>query len=606
MNTSAQAEWVDTLGQICESAAAMLQAGPSFNDFRNDMVPLALHMAAVLGLPFDGQITPAHQAMTTHLAVELWNVTPRLGLDLALPTPIKLHTSQSCPCGSGKTYGKCCGAIRSMPLNIPPEWLGASVLHLLPQTSFKKLPLHALPVGAVLQAAQDDAAQGESRRALALLEQLFVDLDKLAGEDPEAEGAADLLLTLYAELNHATRRERFLERLLGCSHKALRSAALQIQSAMLCDMGEYEAAQAAFLEAQHLTPNAPSLAQLEIITLVAQGRQAEAQARAEFWGQRLARDKQHDYAELIHFLESMAHAPDETMLQMEADSAEGPIPQLWDVILSWPDPATQLHYGAGLLPTPELAKLEKRWAKNSPMNPKADGLTWFEDLVKHPILGQSLQVLADLSQVISTMLPGSPGALQALHRTLARYGANLRQALLAAGHIHPPLAWDHPPSRAVLVLAFEEALLLRRQDPQQAEAVLRWLLTEADPSDQLEVREPLIHLLLDQGQPAEALALIGPCAEDNGALLFGHVLSYFANGQTEVAAQVLQQAARSFPRLWKLLEADSVSKPRSSDSEETELAREYRREYRPLWKRLGALDWARTVLPAKVGAKAKG
>ena len=25
-----------------------------------------------------------------------------------------------------------------------------------------------------------------------------------------------------------------------------------------------------------------------------------------------------------------------------------------------------------------------------------------------------------------------------------------------------------------------------------------------------------------------------------------------------------------------------------------------------LWKRLGALDWARTVLPAKVGAKAKG
>ncbi|MFB1029484.1 MAG: hypothetical protein QMC09_07345, partial [Thauera sp.] len=71
------------------------------------------------------------------------------------------------------------------------------------------------------------------------------------------------------------------------------------------DRGDIRDAWRAFNEARHLTPDDPSLSHLEVLLLLAEGRDIEARERADYWMAVLAADPRHDNRALIEALHTL-------------------------------------------------------------------------------------------------------------------------------------------------------------------------------------------------------------------------------------------------------------------------------------------------------------
>lgn len=250
----------------------------------------------------DRQVDQAACAIATRTALDLWNHTPIPDNHFRPRKMEKPERNAPCPCGSQRKYKQCCGAVESPSLTLPPDEMAARVLKRLPTERIGEIAALGVPVQTLGMVAQAWFEQERFDDVVALLDPVFEDV---RGLDERAELAAEVLGDAWLALGDDARRLQLIALLRNAPDKTLRSTAFQREATQNCDRGDLPAAWAAFGEARRLTPNNPTLAHIEVLLLLAEGRQAEARARVEFWTARLARDPDYDHSDLIGLLHQM-------------------------------------------------------------------------------------------------------------------------------------------------------------------------------------------------------------------------------------------------------------------------------------------------------------
>lgn len=185
-----------------------------------------------------------------------------------------------CPCGSGRKYKQCCGAVNTPPLDLAPDDMLMRVIEQLPSDRLEELVVRGAPPPVLCKIAERWFGEGRHDELVRLLEPLFADPARLDGRVAQA---ASLLMNTYAHLERTGDRDALIERLKTTPGRELRSLALQREASVLADRDEFPAAWRAFREAQRLDPQDPTFAHLEVLLPMAEGRKEEARSRANIW-----------------------------------------------------------------------------------------------------------------------------------------------------------------------------------------------------------------------------------------------------------------------------------------------------------------------------------
>ena len=270
---------------------------------RELMRPLAQAIVSKAGEDADdSQVDRAACAIATRAALDLWNHTPIPDNHFRPHKMDKPERNAPCPCGSQRKYKQCCGAVESPSLTLPPDEMAARVLKRLPKERIGEIGALGVPVHTLGMVAQAWFEQARFDDVVTLLEPVFKDV---RGLDERAELAADVLGRAWLGLGDEARRLQLIATLKSAPDKTLKSAGFQREVTLKSDRGDFPAAWSAFGQAQRLTPNNPMLAHLEVLLLLAEGREAEARARVDFWAAKLARDPEFDHSDLIGLLHQM-------------------------------------------------------------------------------------------------------------------------------------------------------------------------------------------------------------------------------------------------------------------------------------------------------------
>lgn len=454
------------------------------------------------------------------------------------------------------------------------------------------LPLRELHPDAVARVAERWRQAGRDKQAVALLERLFVDIDRLDGR---AEAAADTLLNAYLDIGAPRKKASFIAALQAAPDPTLRSCGWQRAATLASDKGDFARAWAAFGEAQRLTPNAPHLSHLEVLLLVSEGRREEAKSRAAFWTARLRRDAKHDHSELIDLLNSLAAGSDEGLMRT-VQSGRGPLTQLAETLQRWPAPACEyrLDGNVELQASASLARLEGRWLD---AREDGDAEALLALAASEPLTGQSFLILRDLSEIAPGLPGGLPGAAEAVSKRVLERGEALRRCVVGElKALDRELAWGFLDNRPLLTLVgyYVDAFAVERRD--EVLDLMRWSVLTANPTDNVGLRDRLIHDLVAVGCAAEAIAVAGRYPDDFASTEYGRVLALFVAGRTDDAEAALRTAFAASPKVWKMLHAANPRRPRSrnpgfitvgGDDE----AFEYRSHHLALWRSTGALRW---------------
>ncbi|KXB30327.1 hypothetical protein AT959_13335 [Dechloromonas denitrificans] len=601
-----QLDWQEAVDLLCFSAARLILEGISFAEFRDrmeGMVPLLLKAA---GIPQAEQAPEMLRGMATAVALEMWNATPIPDNRFRPLKRARPERNAPCLCGSGRKFKQCCGMADMAELGVSEELMLSKVLASFSRKRLLELPLLELSPQALAGVAHDWLENGRAKDAVALLEKLFTHLPEL---DERAEWAADELLNAYLEVDAPRKKQKFIDALKAAPDKMLRSAGWQRQTTVHSDRGDYAEAWEAFREAQRLTPNAPALSHLEVLVLVSEGRRAEAQARAKFWAARLARDQEYDHSDLIALLHDLAEGSDESLLRT-LSLGGGPVSQLAAVIEHWPAPASEyrLAHGAELTAKARLEQLESAWM-DIREEYNLDGLMDF--LAMRPLAGQSFMVLRDLSELLGMLPDALPGSKDALTRRLLERSEALRQTVLGKlKALEQELPWGFLFNRPLLTLVCYYVDEFAASRPAETLDLLRWSVNVANPNDNTGLRENLIHALVAQGLPDEAIAVAARYPDDFASTEFGRVLALFAAGRLGDAEAALKTAAAQSPKVWKMLHAANPKMPRMTGQGITvggnDEAWLYRSRHLDLWRSTGALKWGAGIkLAAKAAAKPK-
>lgn len=544
----------------------------------------------------------------------LWNRLPQPDHHYRprpLPQP---ERNAPCPCGSDRKYKHCCARVESLADPFEHMSLLMYVLQQLPRTELKNLPLSGLDLEEVGYIGDQWRRGGRVADAEALLERVFAEPDRLDGR---AQFAFDVLADCYDELGHPKKKERLIERIGQARDRTLRSAALHRRITILADRGERAEAWRLFGEAQRHEPGNPMLATLELTMLMGEKNFERMRERGQFWIARLARDREHDYGDLIDKIRELITDPVSMSLKYDAIERPG-LAELRSLLADLPPAAC--HYDlerakdmATLVPTPALAALQADWHDLTQVvkpdltmldagDPDAwervaPGIPWLAD---HPLGWQSFEVLDDLALAVqdTDLMAGAESLLEPL---LARAHALLHLALDRNAAADCTLPWGFLENRPALRLIV--ALYYLRRDQQRSDdafALARWLVTKLNPHDNHGLRGEMVRLLLERGDARGALDICDRYPDDAMVgTLFNRPLALFVRGRHVEAEHALLEAMAMRPHLLPMLLAAEVKAPRTEGpfvrvggKEEAWL---YREAHRALWVNSGALTWARGV-----------
>lgn len=334
--------------------------GQAFVPWFQEVAPL---LAPKFVAGFEGSDSERHSAL--HLIGRLlWNRIPHPDHRYR-PSPLpKPERNAPCPCGSGRKYKHCCA--RAEAIGDPFEHMSllGYVLRQFPRTQLKTLSLDGVDVGELAHVAAEwcDAGESGAADAAVLLERVFADMTRA---DARAEYAFDVLADCYDVLGKPRKKADLIERCLAARDVALRSAALHRKITIAADRGERDAARRMFTEAQRMDPDHPGLATLEMTLLLDDGDHDRLRERGRFWMARLARDRDHDYSDLIAHIRDLVADPEGVALEIAGRDAPGLV-ELRRMLAALP--AVECHYTlermdgeARLVASPELAALEARW-----------------------------------------------------------------------------------------------------------------------------------------------------------------------------------------------------------------------------------------------------
>ncbi len=581
---------------LCSTAAQMLLQQKGFAALRQQMERMLGIVLEPLGIPYNDFPAAMSRSMATQVALEIWNNTPLP--DQRFRPAQRLHPERNapCPCGSGGKYKQCCGRVDAPALGINQELMLHAVLNQFPEKSLAELPLREIAPESLALVAEAWLNDRQGKKAAKLLELYLANLEQLDGR---AELAADLLLNAYLDLNKPRKKQQFIERLKNTPDKTLRSTGWQRQATVSCDKNDYPAAWLAFREAQRLTPNAPALSHLEILLLVSENRLDEAKARAEFWAARLNRDPEFDHSELIAKLHHIAHAGDGGLFSLMNDRQD-PLAPVTKALENWPPVSCHYQWVAGeLRPKNALAELEEDWQQI--LNVEADPESALLMASEEVLAGQSFTILHDMISLLPELGSAQGKRIDTLARQLLERAEQLRQAVLSKLKADKKeLPWTFLNNRPMQTLLGWYCAEFAEERPEETLDLLRWSVLIANPTDNLGLRQILIHRLIACERASEAVEVAERYPKDFAATRYGHTLALFAAGRLGEAETTLRAAYAQAPRVWKMLCAESPRRPKAkalgyirigTDEE----AYEYWTHYRTQWQTSGGLRWAAGV-----------
>ena len=553
----------------------------------------------------------------------LWNRMP-LPDNHFRPRPLpKPERNAPCPCGSGRKYKQCCARTEGLENPFEGVSLLLYVLGQYPRTQLRTLPVAGLDLDELAHIGHEWCRRGRAADAEALLERVFEDVDRL---DERAQYAFDVLADCYDDLHRPKKKQRLIERVAEARNPTLRSAALHRRITILADRGERAEAWRLFAEAQRHEPDNPMLATLELTMLLGEKNYDRMRERGQFWIARLARDRDHDYGDLIGHIRELIADPVEVSLKYESADRPG-LAELRRLVASMPP--IECHYTldrdedvASLVPSAELDELVAQWQMQAEVfkpdltvlrtgdadawDRAAPGIPWLE---RHPMAWQSFDILDDLALVVQEagLMAGTEALLAPL---LERAHALLRLVLERNVAGNCTLPWGFLENRPALRLVV--ALYYLRRDPKRADdgfAIAHWLVTTLNPNDNHGMREELTRLYLERSDAGGALAVCDRYPDDGlVATLFNRPLALFVLARHVEAESALRAAMEDRPNVLPMLLADNAKAPRSEGPFLSVGGKEeawfYREGHRALWGKSGALTWARGVaLAAKADRK---
>jgi tetratricopeptide (TPR) repeat protein len=560
---------------------------------------------------FEPHAPPAAlRAMSRVLARAVADHVPRPSLGYATRKAPRPGRSDACDCGSGRKYTHCCASLEGV---IPLESanLLGYVLDRLPRTRWAELAGSAIDPQRVAAAAMELVDEGGFTDVIALLEPWF-----RAGSPIPATHAEmlDALLEAYTAHGNPRKKQRLLEAALARGDHTIRSVAWQRLAMMAADEGDFETAWQHFTTAQREHPDSDSLAQLEVVLLIARGDTAQAKERARFWIARLARLNDAGHDPLIGFLRQVVEQGEAALLgPASLDWPE--LTTLRHMVEHMPAPADLHHLAGGndesaghIKPEAGLRRLLVRWTKAFPQAHPGlaamglaehpawlDTTSWIGCLQQHPLLWQSFDVLDDL--VLALAAVPVPGVQQVLAEPLLER-AELLFARLVAKH-NPalkPIEWAWHENRPALRL-LAQRIVTDLEAPSDATVARMERMLALNPNDNHGFRNDLMAAWLRRGRFEQAEQLASRY-EGDAELGFGRALALWAMNRPDEAHAQLRQAHARLPRVLPMLLAKRPRKPRLEPGIVTlggaDQAWLIREQQRPAWEAVpGALDWLR-------------
>jgi len=403
------------LFSLLDSAARVLRKTTDIEYFLNwiaEAGPVLVHGVA-------NQIDPQAGSSSTFfrtLGLQIYNTTPMPENDFKICPLPKPGRNEICFCGSGLKYKKCC-----VNMEAPDIFQQYNMLrHVLDQASMKSfatLPESKIDTHALADTAYQWLKDGDTKRALALLEPWFKPQVKLR---LKYSPLFDLLMDIYLDTGKQTKRNKLLSRVLRSDDKLLRADALQRKASILMDQGKHKAAWESFKEAQRLDPDNLSLPMLEITMLTASGSIQQAKQRAQFWLVRFRRSPEIP-ADLLDYLEACTKDPEAVIARSRIMDFNASIDHLQNLLSKAPEIAS--YYEVDLFePGGMLSENKKLFSANQqwwdlfqPVKPALVEIQhgekdvwihaedWLTLLEKSPILWNSLEVLDDLVMAVDAL-----------------------------------------------------------------------------------------------------------------------------------------------------------------------------------------------------------
>jgi tetratricopeptide (TPR) repeat protein len=606
---------LDVLLHACARHALRESQGTTFPAWFNEVAPI-LAPDFVAGIKGD----ESERRSALHaLGRLLWNRMPFPDNQFR-PRPLpKPERNAPCACGSGRKYEHCCTGAEELANPFEDFSLLRYVLDQYPRTRLKELPHGYLDREELAHIASEWIEEGRAADAAALLEPLFADVGKL---DERSEWAFDTLVECYNALGKPKKKQQLIAGCMQAPDLTLRSAALHRRITILADQGNYGQAWKLFQDALRLQPDNPNLATLEITLLLGQGDRERIKERGQFWLARLARDRNHDYSDLMAHLRELIADPDALAMKYESRDRPGLV-ELRQLIATMPPAACQygLHRDgdeACLEPSSDLQVLLSDWrARVTVFKPDltalesdnaeawerlAPGLAW---LRKRPLAWQCFDILDDLALAVgSTDIMGADHLLVPIQE---RACALLRLVVATNQAEQCRLPWGFLENRPALRLVV--ALIYRLRDRRRlddAQALAEWMLFTLNPNDNHGLREDLAQLYLERGNAKAALAVCDRYPDDDMAsTLFDRALALHMLGRVEEATTALRFAAARCPHVLPTLFAEDPKRPRidprwvsMGGKDEAWL---YREAMLPVWEASGSLPWARSAAPKRRG-----
>jgi tetratricopeptide (TPR) repeat protein len=548
------------------------------------------------------------------LARNVWRSTPHPAYRFARPPMPTPERNAPCHCGSGIRYRLCCLDAETHIQASEVNFL-AGVLRQLTLQELAALHTSKVPLDALEDAIHTFREEGLVKEICAILEPWFASDASFRAQN---EILLDSLLDAYTDVPRPRKKAQLLARAIQAGDRRIRSVAMQRKVTMVADDGDYPAAWGLFTEAQRADPQSPSLSHLEITLLMMEGRGEDARARARFWKQRFAAQRDPALADLMAFLQQVVD---------KGAAAFGDIYIKMDPVLE--ALATQLHAAppvaslyalspvdgrAGpLKPKPALSKALRGWDR---AQQRAADASFLDDisvpqlmdtrvlsmLTTCPALWNSFEVLGELVGYARSY--GNVGVTEALARPLLMRAEQVLREVLRANHAEGmALEWSWLQNRPALAL-LGDAIAMdgpAREGAPNAERLARmeWLVRTLNPNDNQGFRFSLMLGYLAAGRTNDALALSDNYPDDFAAMRYSRALALYMNGQAGAALVALADAVSAYPKVLACLLKAKPARPKPGrfgvavgGDEEAWL---YRTESLWLWQQSGALEWAQTV-----------
>jgi tetratricopeptide (TPR) repeat protein len=579
----------------------------------------------------EAQTEQALRAGANAIATSIWNASP-LPSNGYRPRPLPgPGRNDPCPCGSGRKWKRCCGLVSVGFPVLPEEETWRLLVEHLSNEELERfvgdpvLPL--LPLGLVGAEMQERGLGGRARAPLGLRLALPETLD------PRHEAALDVWLDLEGEAREMEDFVAWTADLVERLPKSLKAVAYRHLLPAAIAGRRIEVAHALLDEVRRLAPEEPSLAPLEVLTLLAAGDHSRASERARFWLSWLRRHGLlEDMPEAVAMLEKAAHDPAAAAREFREEEIPflGELARLVEKAAERPVRPYTARAVAGEVvldrspkDVPEAEKAWRRaWPETKPplVSLEADlpdrlfqePERWLAVLRKHPAAFDSLDVLDDLVLLASPAAdeadPTWDGAL--LAPLLERAAAIVRSSLAGTAP-GARLPWGFADNRPALRLLSALGLRLDRLGREDAAADVYREILRLNPNDNHGHREWLVNHDLRRGEDGRALALAESYPDDALAgTLFGRGLALWRLGRRQEAEKALAAAVADRPRVVRALVEDDVAEPRMREGWLTvggeDEAWLYRQAMRETWQATpGALEHLRR-LPRRKGSRRRG